>query len=431
MGLYADRMNLLGTESAFAVGDHIARCEVEGRKVIKLNLGEPDSISAIDINKVAHAHIAAGNSHYADPQGILTFRDSIASHVSQYLKIQVDSEKVVVTAGGKPSIGYSMLSYVNEGDEVIIPSPGFPIYASWVQFLKAVPVPIYLRENIGFRFSAKDLKPLISSRTKLIILNSPSNPTGAVSTAEDLQGIASLILAEGNPHLRVLSDEVYDHILFDGQAHASILQMHGMLDKCILLNSFSKSFAMTGWRLGYAVLPSPEEADAFRKLNINTCSCVPPFIQMAGKAALESTACKETAHDRMKVFEKRRNFVVEALNRIDGINCVMPGGAFYTFPNITRVCGNIGAFEAAERLLERRKVTIDPSTLFQLFLLYKHGVATLDGISFGPVSEPGQCHLRISIASKMEELEEGVRRIEKACSDVDGFKNFINSYDSI
>jgi aspartate aminotransferase len=430
MGIFAERMKLLGTESAFAVVDHIKRCEAEGKKIIKLNLGEPDFSSATNINQAAYENITIGNSHYVDPQGILPFRETVAQHVSQKLKIEVNPDQIVILSGGKPAIGYSMLSYVNEGDEVIFPSPGFPIYISWIKFLGAVPVPIFLKESKGFRFDSKELRPLISSKTKLIILNSPSNPTGSVLTREDLLSITSLIESKARSCLRVLSDEVYDGIIFDGQKHESILSMPGMAKRCILLNSFSKSFAMTGWRLGYAVLPTAEEAAAFSQLNINTCSCIPPFIQMAGKAALENELNKEIVASMCRQFEERRNYIVEALSQIDGVQCLTPRGAFYAFPNITGICENLKASEAAAEIFKKRKEVINPSTIFQMFLIYKYGVATLDGASFGNGGDDNQCYLRISIASKIEELKEGVRRIKSASVDMSGFKRFISAIES-
>jgi aspartate aminotransferase len=427
MGIFAERMKLLGTESAFSVGDHIKHCETKGEKVIKLNLGEPDFNSAPNINQAACENIRIGNSHYVDPQGILPLRESIARHVSKKHNVQVSPDQIVVTSGGKPSISYSMLSYVNAGDEVIFPRPGFPIYISWINFLGAVPVPVYLKETRGFRFDAAELKRLISPKTKLIILNSPANPTGAVLTREDLLSMASLIEKTGNPDVRVLSDEVYDEIVFDGQRHESISAMPGMAKRCIVLNSFSKSFAMTGWRLGYAVLPNAKEATVFSRLNINTFSCVPPFIQMAGKAALENDINIEINAAMNRQFEERRNYIVEALNHIEGVQCIKPQGAFYTYPNITGICKRLRAFEAASEISRLRTDVVTPSALFQMFLLYRYGVATLDGNSFGQGGDDNQYYLRISIASKIEELKEGVYRIDLAAKDVDGFQRFISA----
>lgn len=284
-----------------------------------------------------------------------------------------------------------------------------------------------MQETRGFRFNASELGRLISPKTKLIILNSPSNPTGAVLTQEDLFSIASLIEKEARPDLRVLSDEVYDGIVFDGQRHQSISSMPEMAKRCIILNSFSKSFAMTGWRLGYAVVPNAAEAAEFSRLNINTFSCVPPFIQMAGKAALDNDINKEIVAAMNLQFEERRNYIVEALNKIEGVQCIKPQGAFYTYPNITGICKRLMAFEAAFEISRLRMDVITPSALFQMFLLYRYGVATLDGNSFGKSGDDNQYYLRISIASKIEELKEGAQRIDLAASDVSGFHGFISA----
>jgi aspartate aminotransferase len=427
MGIFSERLRFLGTESAFSVGDHIRACEAKGMNVIRLNLGEPDFRSGPEANRVACENIQGGNSRYVDPQGILPLRESLARHVSEKLDIPVSADRIVVAGGGKPFIGYCMLAYVNPGDEVIFPSPGFPIYPSWVGFVGAVPVAVHLRESKGFRFDASDLKPLLSPKTKLVILNSPANPTGAVLAREDLQSIAALV-KEANPDARVLSDEVYDGIVFDGQRHASIASLPGMAERCVVLNSFSKTFAMTGWRLGYAVLPNAEEAAVFTRLNINTFSCVPPFIQMAGKAALDSGTAPGDVASMARQFEERRNYFVAALNRIEGVRCHTPQGAFYTFPNITGACRKLRAHEAAEECSRTAANPVSPSELFHLFLLYRYGVATLDGGSFGSCGEPGQSYLRISTASRMEELTEGVERLRSAAGDREGFRKFASEH---
>ncbi len=431
MGAYADRIKLLGTENAFKIGDDIRRCEQMGVKVIKLNLGEPDFNSAENINQVAIENIEAGNSHYTDPQGILPLRESIARHVEKTRGIPIDPRQVVVTSGAKPPISYTMMTYVNPGDEVIYPSPGFPIYESWVTFVGAVPVPLHLEEDKDFRFDAADLERLITPKTKVLIINSPSNPTGGVLTGEDLQDIARLIRDKARPDIRIYSDEVYEDIVFDGRKHESMLPLPGMAKNTILVSGHSKTFAMTGWRLGYAVLPSVEEAIVFRQLNINIISCTPPFIQAAGKAALDNEENTGIVAAMVREFEKRRDVVVEGLNRINGIHCNEPQGAFYVFPNITDVCRKLGILEAYEKLPSEEKQRTSPSTLFQMFTLYRHGVATMDRRSFGVIGSEGKHYLRLSTATDMESLKEGLRRIEAASKDRGGFQDFMKQQDHL
>jgi len=431
MGIYADRIRLLGTENAFKIGDDIRRCEQMGMKVIKLNLGEPDFNSAENINQVAIENIEAGNSHYTDPQGILPLRESIARHVEKTRGIPMDPRRVVVTSGAKPPISYTMMTYVNPGDEVIYPSPGFPIYESWVTFVGAVPVPLHLEEDKDFRFDAADLERLITPKTKVLIINSPSNPTGGVLPRDDLKDIARLIRDKARPDIRIYSDEVYEDIVFDGRKHESILSLPGMARNTILVSGHSKTFSMTGWRLGYAVLPSVEEAIVFRQLNINIISCTPPFIQAAGKAALDNEENAGIVAAMVQEFEKRRNVVVEELNRIDGIRCSEPQGAFYVFPNITDVCQKLGILESYEKLPLEEKQRTSPSTLFQMFTLYRHGVATMDRRSFGVIGSEGKHYLRLSTATDMESLKEGLRRIEAASKDRDGFRDFMKQQDHL
>jgi aspartate/methionine/tyrosine aminotransferase len=425
MNLYADRVQALGTENAFKIGDDIRRCEQAGMDVIKLNLGEPDFSSAENINNVAIRNIQAGNSHYTDPQGILPLRESIARQLTETRGVKVDPRQIVVFTGAKPSISYTVMTYVNPGDEVIYPSPGFPIYESWVTFVGAVPVPLHLEESKGFRFDAGDLERLITPKTKVLIINSPSNPTGGVLTGEDLQDIARVIRDRADPSIRIYSDEIYEHIIFDGKEHESILSIPGMAANTILVSGHSKTYAMTGWRLGYALLPTIEEAMIFRQLNINTISCSPPFIQEAGKEALDNERNRGIIASMVKEFEKRRDVVVAGLNGIQGIHCNKPEGAFYVFPNIEGVCQGLGIIEAYEKLDPETKERTSPSTLFQMFALYHHGVATMDRRSFGVIGSEGKHYLRLSTATDMDSLKEGVRRIETASQDRKGFDAFM------
>ena len=426
MTLIARRMEALGTENAFKVGADIQRCVERGMDVIKLNLGEPDFNSAAHINRAGISQIEAGNSHYCDPAGILPFRETIARHVSSSRGIDVDPERVIVTPGAKPPIGYTMQTYVDPGDEVVYPSPGFPIYESWVTYAGARPVPLKLSEERGFAFTPEDLAALISERTKVIILCSPSNPTGGVLDRETLEGIARVVRERCSPEVRIYTDEVYEHILFDGAEHHSIVSCQGMAGQTVLVSGHSKSFAMTGWRLGYAVLPTSEEAALFKQLNINTISCVPPFIQEAGRAAYESSETEQSVAKMVAAFERRRDWVVPALNEIDGMRCQLPLGAFYVFPNVAGACEKLGIVDAYERLPAATRATTSPSGMLQMFLLYRYGVATMDRPSFGAIGAEGEHFLRLSIATSLDQLQEGVARMSRAVADPDGFAAFLD-----
>jgi aspartate aminotransferase len=425
MTLIASRMAALGTENAFKLGADIAACVARGMDVVKFNLGEPDFDSAPHINREAIEQIEAGNSHYTDAQGVPAFRAAIARHVSTTRGLDVGPERVVVTPGAKPPIGYTMMTYVEPGDEVIYPSPGFPIYESWVTFVGARPVPLHLSEDRGFAFSADDLAALITDKTKVILFNSPSNPTGGVLSKEDLEGIAAVVRERCRDDVRLYSDEVYEHILFDGEEHHSIASEEGMADRTIIASGHSKGFAMTGWRLGWAVLPTEEEAALFKNLNINSVSCVPPFIQEAGRVAYESPQTPATVEHMVAAFQGRRDYVVAALDAIDGVTCQVPKGAFYVFPNVAGVCERLGVIEAWESLPEERRKTTCPSAMLQMFLLFRHGVATMDRNSFGRIGAEGEHFLRLSIATGMDQLREGIRRIGEASRDRAGFEDYI------
>lgn len=426
MSLFASRITALGTENAFKVGEDIAKVVGRGVDVVRLNIGEPDFDSAPHINEEACKQINAGNSHYTDPQGVLSLRTAICNHINSTRGLNVTPDRVVVTPGGKPPIGFTLQAYVNPGDEVIYPSPGFPIYESWVTYIGATPKPLHLREETGFTFTPDDLKALITPRTKVIFLCSPSNPTGGILTKEEIAGIAKVIRENAPKDVRVYADEIYEHCIFDGEKHYSITQEPGMEEITILASGHSKGFAMTGWRLGYAVLPTAAEASVFKQLNINTVSCVPPFIQEAGRVALESEKSDAFVENMVKEFQSRRDYVVGALNALPGVRCQNPKGAFYVFPNIGGVCESLGVIDAYNKLSEQAKARTSPSSMFQMFLLYRYGVATMDRNSFGKVGSEGQHFLRFSIATSMERLKEGMARFEKAISDKEGFVAFMN-----
>ena len=420
-GLFSQRLARLGFQNEFKIADDIAKAETMGQQVIRLNLGEPDNDSADNINDCAIDNIKSGNTHYCDPQGVMAFRESIAGFVSKTRNVDVSPDQVLVTSGGKPPIPFSFLTYVNPGDEVIYPSPGFPAYEVWTNYVGAVPRPLHLEENKSYRFDATTLAPMVNRKTKLLVLNSPSNPTGGVLTKEDLADIAKIMEEQAHPDYRILSDEVYEELVFDGNDHHSIISQPGMKERTILMNCHSKTFAMTGWRIGYAVLPTRAEAQALRLWSINIYSCTPPFIQMAAREALENPINKEITQNMRARFQKRRDVILPLINAVDGMHCAQPGGAFYAFINVADICKRLGAVEFSARNSELPP----PSTLFQLFALYKHGVATLDRAAFGVIGSEGQHYVRISLASGIEALKTGVTRLAEASVDVNGFQAFL------
>ncbi|MYA12727.1 MAG: aminotransferase class I/II-fold pyridoxal phosphate-dependent enzyme [Gemmatimonadetes bacterium] len=425
MALIARRISHLGTENAFKLGDDIQRCVDRGMDVIRFNLGAPDFRSAPHLNRVASEALAAGRSGYCDPAGILPFREAIAAHVTRTRGVEVGPERVVVTPGAKPPIGYTLQTYVDEGDEVIYPSPGFPIYESWVQFVGAVRVPLHLSDDRDFAFNADDLASLVTEHTKLIILCSPSNPTGGVLSRAELAGIAELIRERCRPDIRIYSDEIYEQILFDGLEHESIVSHPGMEERTVIASGHSKGFAMTGWRLGWAVLPTAREAAIFKRININIMSCVPPFLQEAGVAAYEDPASAVEVRRMVDAFEERRDWIVPALNAVPGVRCRTPKGAFYVFPDVSGICRRLGVGEAHAALPAGARSRTSPAAMLQMFLLYRYGVATMDRASFGRIGAEGQDFLRLSIANSMDDIRRGVARIGEAAKDDAGFAGFI------
>ena len=422
--MFADRLQRLGTENAFKLADHITTVEAGGQNVIRLNLGEPDFDAPDNVAAVAKQQIDAGNGHYCHPAGLEGLRRAIAAHVGKTRGLDIDFRRVVVHPGGKPSIPYTILAYANPGDEVVYPSPGFPVYESWVTFVNAKPVPMRLRESQGFAMTADDLAELVTDKTKVIILNSPANPTGGVIEADALAEMAEVIKEKAPPDVRVYSDEIYEHIVFDGLAHASIASHPGMEERTLIASGHSKSFAMTGWRLGFVVLPSIEEAEVFKNFNINIISCTPPFIQEAGREALQNPDTAVAVDKMVRAFDERRKVVVETLNEIPGISCVMPKGAFYVFPNVAEACESLGTIEAFQSLSPEQQRRSSPSTLLQMFALYRYGVATMDRPSFCRLGSEGEHYLRLSTAADLETLREGLTRLGAAVADTDGFAEF-------
>jgi aspartate/methionine/tyrosine aminotransferase len=425
MGLFADRADLLGTENAFRIGPFIKEVEDSGHRVIRCNLGEPDFPLPRHIGDEVKRALDDGLTHYCDPQGILPLREAIASNAGARRGLSITPDRVVVFAGAKLPIGLAQEAYVNPGDEVIYPSPGFPIYESFATYLRATPVPLHLDENSGFSCTGAELEPLVTRRTKLVYLNFPSNPTGGVATRDELEGIADVIRRKASSDVRVFSDEVYEHILFDGREHHSIASVPGMAERTIIVSGASKSYSWTGGRIGWAVFPTAREAAHFKTLNINYISCVPAYNQMGARAAITSPESLPEIRRMVSAFEERRDVVVKGLNEIPGITCRKPAGAFYVFPNIGGACERAGALASYGALSADARARTSPATLFQHFLLFRHHVATLDRRSFGRIGTDGKHFLRLSIATGIEDLREAVRRVAAAANDAHGFAEFM------
>jgi len=423
MNLFAERNSRIDTENAFKVGPHIVRVEQQKCAVIKLNFGEPDFSVPQHIKAEIKRQLDLDNTKYCDPKGLLSLRQAISKQINETRGLKTNPEQVVVFPGGKPSIGLAQQVYCEPGDEVIYPSPGFPIYESFIPYVRAVPVPLQLEESANFTFSPEQLANLITPRTKLIYLNFPSNPTGGVAGKELLEATAKVILERCHPNVRVYSDEIYENIIFDGQQHHSISSVPEMAERTIIAGGFSKTYAWTGGRVGYAVFPSVKEADVFKTLNINYFSCVPPYNQEAAREALENPLSKIAVKEMVQTFETRRNLIWQKINEIPGITCQKPGGAFYLFPNISGVCENLGLIEKHQRLSKEQQSS--PDNIFQMFALYEHQVAVLDRKSFGQIGADGKYFLRLSIAADQAVLEEGVQRLKAASEDLSGLDKFL------
>ena len=379
----AQRMSRLGTETAFEVLVKARALEAQGKSIIHLEIGEPDFDTPANIIEAGSNALHKGWTHYGPSPGLPELRQTIADYVSRTRNVKVAPEEVVVVPGGKPIMFYAITALAEEGDEVIYPNPGFPIYESMINFVGAKAVPIQLREELDFRLDVKELASKITKNTRLIILNSPHNPTGGVLTKKDVLDIAAAI---GDRDIMVLSDEIYSRLLFEGE-HFSIMSVDGFKDRTILLDGFSKTYAMTGWRMGYGVMRA-DLATHLARLQTNAVSCTASFTQKAGVEALKgdqtavTTMCAE--------FKRRRDYMVERLNRIKGFSCRMPKGAFYVFPNVTK--------------------TGWPSKKLADALLEQAGVAGLSGTSFGAF---GEGYVRFSVANSMENIQKALDRIEE------------------
>jgi len=424
MGLYSKRAGLIDTENAFKIGPQIRGLEEQGKTVVKCNLGEPDFPVPGFVKEEVKRQLDLDNTHYCDPQGIPSLRKAIAKHFSETRGINATPDRIVVFPGAKPPIGFTQQTYCDPGDEVVYPSPGFPIYESFIHYLEAKPVPIHLQEDKNFALSGEDIQPLLSKKTKMIFLNYPSNPTGGVASSEQLREIAQVIRDRCSEDVRVFSDEVYEHIVFDGNKHHSIISFPGMAKMTILVSGASKSYSWTGGRLGWALFPTAEEAEIFRNVNINYFSCTAAYNQEGARLALESPLSEEAIRRMVDIFQERRDLVVDGLNSAEGIRCQKPKGAFYAFPNVANACNNLGILDAYQSLPADTRKRTSPSTLLQMFLLYEYQVATMDRKSFGRIGTENLHYLRLSFATDTESLRDGIKRIAAAVQDRQGFRQF-------
>ena len=379
----AGRMSRLGTETAFEVLNRARALEKQGKEIIHLEIGEPDFDTPANIVEAGVDALHMGWTHYGPAAGLPDLRQEIANYISRTRKVPVSSQEVVVVPGGKPIIFFSILALIDEGDEVIYPNPGFPIYESMIDYVGGRAVPIQLREDRDFALDVKELASLITDRTRLIILNSPHNPTGGVLAKQDILEIAEAI---GDRNIMILSDEIYSRLIFEGE-HFSIMSVPGFKERTILLEGFSKTYAMTGWRMGYGVM-RPDLAAQIARLNTNSNSCTASFTQVAGIAALRGD---QSSVDKMSAeFKHRRDVFVAGLNKIKGFSCRIPKGAFYVFPNITK--------------------TGWPSKKLADAMLEQAGVACLSGTAFGKY---GEGYLRFSVANSLENLNTALEKIEE------------------
>ena len=380
----AERMSRIGVESAFDVLVRARALEAQGRSVIHLEIGEPDFPSPPHVIEAAKRALDEGWTHYGPTQGLPELREAIAAQISRTRGIQVGPQHVSVVPGGKPIIFFPMMALLEPGDEVIYPNPGFPIYESMIRFLGATPVPMPLEESRNFSFDLNLFRDRLSDRTKMVVINSPQNPTGGVIPAQDLAAMAGMLR---DRDVMVLSDEIYSEIYY-GEPPVSIASFPGMLEKTIILDGFSKTYAMTGWRMGYGVMPE-WLVDAVNKLMVNSNSCTASFTQRAGIAAINGP--REGVHAMVAEFRRRRDAIVAGLNQVPGFRCAMPGGAFYAFANVQ------GTGRSSKEIAD--------------MLLYEAGVAGLNGAAFG---EYGDGYIRFSYANSLSNLMEAVERIKKA-----------------
>lgn len=385
----ASRMSRLGTETAFEVLVKAKALEAQGRNIVHLEIGEPDFDTPENIIEAAKTALDSGFTHYGPSNGLLQAREAVADYVMRTRPgFACTPNEVVITPGAKPIMFYAIMATVDEGDEVIYPNPGFPIYESVINFLNAKPVPLPLKEEKEFRFDIADLEARITPKTRMVIVNTPQNPTGGILTKEDIQAIAALAIKHD---FIVFSDEIYSRITYDGFEHYSFLQIPEMKERTILLDGFSKTYAMTGWRLGYGVMPE-KVASLVAKLQTNCTSCTSSFSQMAGVEALSGP--QDSVDIMIEEFKHRRDAIVDGLNSIPGFRCHRPQGAFYVFPNIE------GTGMSSQEMAD--------------FLLNKAGVACLSGTAFGAY---GEGFIRFSYANSLENINEAIKRIREAINE--------------
>lgn len=376
------KMSRIGTESAFEVLAKAQALEKQGKHIIHLEIGTPDFPTPKHVVEAGKKALDDGFTKYGPTAGLLDFREAIADHVSKTRGVKVGPDNVCVVPGGKPVMFFSMMALLEEGDEVIYPDPSFPIYESLIDFLGAVRKPVPLVESRGFSFDLDVLKSQLSDKTKLVILNSPANPTGGVISKDDLKQMADMLR---DRDLMILSDEIYCQIYYE-QKPASITNFEGMIDKTVILDGFSKTYSMTGWRLGYGVMPT-KLADAVNLLMVNSNSCTATFTQKAGLAALQGP--QDDVAKMVAEFRRRRDVIVKSLNEVPGFSCTTPAGAFYAFPNVK------GTGMSSKDLAE--------------LLLNEAGVACLNGAAFGA---HGDGYLRFSYANSLENIQEAIKRIK-------------------
>ena len=383
MPILADRMGQLGTETAFEVLARAKALEAQGRSIVNLGIGQPDFLTPPHIVDAAAKALRDGHHGYTPANGILPLRQAVAADIHRRLKAEVNPDHVLIVPGGKVTMFFAIMMFGQPGAEVMYPNPGFPIYESVIKFSGAKPVPMPLLEKNGFAFDADEVLGKITKATRLIIINSPANPTGGVVPRAQIEKLVKGL--EKHPQVTLMSDEIYGQMTYDGREHATLLDYPQLRDRLILLDGWSKTYAMTGWRLGYSVWPASLIEPATR-LAINCHSCVNASAQFAGIAALEGP--QDDVRKMVAAFEERRKVIVAELNAVPGISCIEPGGAFYAFPNITRT-------GLTSRQLEAK-------------LLDEAGVATLSGTSFGSY---GEGYLRFSYANSVENIREAMRRI--------------------
>jgi aspartate aminotransferase len=380
----ADSMRRLGTESAFVVLARARALEAEGRNIIHLEIGEPDFDTPEHVKEAGIGSIRRNRTHYTPASGIVELRDAIAAHVSRTRGVEVTRDQVVVSPGAKPIIALTLMALLNPGDEVVIPDPAYPAYRSIVTYVGAVPVSVPLLEKKGFRLELDALESVITPRTKILVINSPHNPTGGILTPDDIDGIAAIARRHD---ILVMTDEIYNRHCYDAE-FASYFGRAGLPDQTILIDGFSKAWAMTGWRLGFGVFPK-YIADAVGALMLNTVSCTATFVQDAGIAAL--TGPDAPIQAMRDEFLRRRNILVDGLNKVPGVSCQMPGGAFYVFPNVSAID--------------------DDDIKLANYILNEGNVAVLGGSTFGP---NGKGFIRLSYAASEENLREALSRIKGA-----------------